>query len=245
MKLTKRIIFYIINFIVILMVTTNSVLPAKLYNYKKEKAEFVNDKLVDEKILSNTHSFIKGTTVHLLDDEGEIYNVPAKNAHEAIQAGYRFIGEKIVQEYRKAEDKELFMKKFRKKYRKKGIAGTGWFYHAVDQDMLSLEDRSYMTLKAEKVEFNLDEEGVLPTLKNLKVLGGVRIENGNNLSVTGKNAYYSVLEQTVVIEGEVKIDNGFSIIKGDKLILDLVTGKAEIVDDRNTDSRIKGIFKEE
>ncbi len=46
-----------------------------------------------------------------------------------------------------------------------------------------------MSLKAEKVEFNLNEEGVLPALKNLKVLGGVRIENGNNLSVTGKNAY--------------------------------------------------------
>ncbi|MEE2668154.1 MAG: LptA/OstA family protein [Pseudomonadota bacterium] len=102
-----------------------------------------------------------------------------------------------------------------------------------------------MSLKAEKVEFNLNEEGVLPALKNLKVLGGVRIENGNNLSATGKNAYYSVLEQTVVIEGDVNIDNGFSIIKGDKLIIDLVTGKAEIMDDRNTETRIKGIFKEE
>ena len=156
MKLTKRIIFYIINFIVILMVTTNSALPAKLYNYKKEKAEIVNDKLVDEKILSKTYSFIKGTTVHLLDDEGELYNVPAKNAHEAIRDGYRFAGKKIMKEFRKAEGKELFLKKFRKKYRKKGIAGTGWFYHAVDQDMLSLEDRSYMTLKAEKVEHKID-----------------------------------------------------------------------------------------
>ena len=102
-----------------------------------------------------------------------------------------------------------------------------------------------MSLKAEKVEFNLNEKGVLPVLKDLKVLGGVRIENGNNISATGNNAYYSVLQQTVVIEGNVSIDNGFSIIKGDKLILDLVTGKAEIVDDRNVDSRIKGIFKEE
>ncbi|MEE3294946.1 MAG: LptA/OstA family protein [Pseudomonadota bacterium] len=102
-----------------------------------------------------------------------------------------------------------------------------------------------MSLKAQKVEFNLNEKGVLPVLKDLKVLGGVRIENGNNISATGNNAYYSVLQQTVVIEGDVNIDNGFSIIKGDKLILDLVTGKAEIVDDRNVDSRIKGIFKEE
>ena len=102
-----------------------------------------------------------------------------------------------------------------------------------------------MSLKAQKVEFNLNEKGVLPVLKDLKVLGGVRIENGNNISATGNNAYYSVLQQTVVIEGDVSIDNGFSIIKGDKLILDLVTGKAEIVDDRNVDSRIKGIFKEE
>ena len=102
-----------------------------------------------------------------------------------------------------------------------------------------------MSLKAEKVEFNLNEKGVLPVLKDLKVLGGVRIENGNNISATGNNAYYSVLQQIVVIEGDVSIDNGFSIIKGDKLILDLVTGKAEIVDDRNVDSRIKGIFKEE
>ena len=60
MKLTKRIIFYIINFIVILMVTTNSVIPAKLYNHNKGKAE-----IVDEKILSSTHSFIKGPRVHL------------------------------------------------------------------------------------------------------------------------------------------------------------------------------------
>ena len=73
---------------------------ARLYSYDHKDAFFVPDEEVEDKIASGRYAFLKGDTVHILDEENQIYNLPAKDAREALDAGFRFAPEPIVEEKR-------------------------------------------------------------------------------------------------------------------------------------------------
>ena len=51
---------------------------AKLYDYRLNAGVLVADERVNELIGSGNYSFIKGETIHVTDETGQIYNVPAE-----------------------------------------------------------------------------------------------------------------------------------------------------------------------
>lgn len=76
---------------------------ARLYSYDHKDALIVPDEEVEEKISSGKFSFLKGERVHVLDKENQIYNLPAKDARRALESGYKFATEPIVEERRLRE----------------------------------------------------------------------------------------------------------------------------------------------
>jgi len=76
---------------------------ARLYSYEHQDALIVADEEVEEKIASGRWSFLKGERVHVLDEENQIYNLPAKDARRALESGYRFATGPIVEERRLRE----------------------------------------------------------------------------------------------------------------------------------------------
>jgi len=73
---------------------------ARLYSYDHEDALFVPDEEVEEKISSGRYSFLKGDRVHILDENKQIYNIAAEDARQALDDGFRFATEPIVEERR-------------------------------------------------------------------------------------------------------------------------------------------------
>ena len=71
---------------------------AKLYDHRLGAGVLVADERVDELIQTGNYSFLKGPRVHLVDEYGELYNVPPENAKAAIEAGYFYAPANVVQE---------------------------------------------------------------------------------------------------------------------------------------------------
>ena len=79
---------------------------AKLYDYRLGAGVLVADERVDELISSGNYSFIKGDTIHVTDESGQIYNVPAENAQESLNLGYTFAPKEVVDKARMRQEIE-------------------------------------------------------------------------------------------------------------------------------------------
>ena len=71
---------------------------AKLYDNRLGAGVLVADERVDELIASGDYSFLKGPEVHILDEAGDLYSVDPEYAKSALEAGYTYAPENIVQE---------------------------------------------------------------------------------------------------------------------------------------------------
>ena len=145
---------------ILVFFTQEYVFSAKLYNYKKKDVEFVEDQFVNEKILTVTHSFLKGDLVTLLDDNGDILEITPENAGKAIRVGFRYVDNKILYKYNEMKDPEkrkLFILKNKYKYN----STPKWIYTKLEPDLLTLIDRSYISLLASKVIVNHQHENDL------------------------------------------------------------------------------------
>jgi len=69
---------------------------AKLYDYRLNAGVLVADERVDELVSSGNYSFIKGDTIHVTDESGEIWTVPAESAQESLNLGYTYAPEDVV-----------------------------------------------------------------------------------------------------------------------------------------------------
>ena len=69
---------------------------AKLYDYRLGAGVLVADERVSELVSSGNYSFIKGDTIHVTDESGEIWTVPAENAQESLNLGYTYAPEDVV-----------------------------------------------------------------------------------------------------------------------------------------------------
>jgi hypothetical protein len=79
---------------------------AKLYDYRLKAGVLVADERVNELVSSGNYSFIKGDTIHVTDEAGQIYNVPAENAQESLDLGYTFAPKEVVDDARMRQEIE-------------------------------------------------------------------------------------------------------------------------------------------
>ena len=71
---------------------------ARLYNYRLKTGQNVADERVEALIASGDYSFIAGETIQVMDSEGSMFDVPAENAREAIEAGYTYAPFELVEQ---------------------------------------------------------------------------------------------------------------------------------------------------
>ena len=54
---------------------------ARLYDYETEEVRTVPDNEVAQLVLSGSHSFLQGDKVHIKDDTGDVFEIPATDGH--------------------------------------------------------------------------------------------------------------------------------------------------------------------
>ena len=87
---------------------------------------------------------------------------------------------------------------------------------------------------------NFDEENFY----KMSASGNIIIKNNDLTSIYGNFANYNVMEKKLIMTDGVTLKNQMSTIKGNKLILDLNSGKLEIFDDELDQERVKGVLVE-
>ena len=70
---------------------------AKLYSYETDEVLTLPDEEVNSLVLSGSHSFLKGDKVHIRDEKGAVYQIPAEDGFEALKGGYNYAGAKDVE----------------------------------------------------------------------------------------------------------------------------------------------------
>ena len=70
---------------------------ARLYDYETEEVRTVPDNEVAQLVLSGSHSFLQGDKVHIKDDTGDVFEIPATDGHLALRDGYQYAGAKDVE----------------------------------------------------------------------------------------------------------------------------------------------------
>ena len=70
---------------------------ARLFDYRLGAGVTVADERVEDLISSGDYSFIKGKEIVLVHPDGQLYNVPAEEAHLALQEGYRYAPTELVE----------------------------------------------------------------------------------------------------------------------------------------------------
>ena len=99
-------------------------------------------------------------------------------------------------------------------------------------------------MSADQIELFFVKKFNQKDFKELKATGHIVIENKGIISATGNFATYSVNDKKMILTGNVTLTNQLSMIKGNKLILDISTGKIEILNDESNQEKVKGILVE-
>lgn len=85
---------------------------------------------------------------------------------------------------------------------------------------------------------NFDQEGFY----KMEASGNILIRNNEATSITGNSATYNVDDNKLIMTENVVLKNQLSMINGNKLILDINSGKIEIFDDKLDQERVKGVL---
>jgi lipopolysaccharide export system protein LptA len=79
-------------------------------------------------------------------------------------------------------------------------------------------------------------------IRYLRARGHVRVTGKNNQTATGNEAFFDVKAQKVTLDGDVTLTQGGNVIKGDKLLIDLVTGRSTFLQEEGGKQRLRAVF---
>lgn len=108
-----------------------------------------------------------------------------------------------------------------------------------------------MTLRSRALHVSYDgDQGVQGSggteITEIRADGPVIITTANNQTATSEWALFDVKSQTVTIGGNVVLTQGENVIKGDRLVIDLTTGRSRFENTGQTPEgqrpRVKGLF---
>ncbi len=97
-------------------------------------------------------------------------------------------------------------------------------------------------LNADQIELFFDNSFSQEGFYKMLASGNILIKNNDSTSITGNLATYDVSDQKIIMTENVVLKNQMSMINGNKLILDINSGKIEIFDDKLDQERVKGVL---
>ena len=96
-----------------------------------------------------------------------------------------------------------------------------------------------LNLQSDQMSFVFTNNKKMPLITHLFASEGVIIAS-EDMTASGNNASYSVKKNEILIEGNVIVNNNFTSIRGEKLFIDLETGKINFFSDGIEDNKIRG-----
>ena len=111
------------------------------------------------------------------------------------------------------------------------------------QDQVKLRSKTLLVLfesKSKKKSFGSDS-----SVKRMEAKGAVSITTGPKQTTTSDWAIFDMAGQTITVGGNVVLSQGENVIKGDKLVIDLETGRSRFITagSTTTSGRVRGLFK--
>ena len=97
-------------------------------------------------------------------------------------------------------------------------------------------------LNADQIELFFDNSFSQEGFYKMLASGNILIKNNDSTSITGNLATYNVSDEKIIMTENVVLKNQMSMINGNKLILDINSGKIEIFDDKLDRERVKGVL---
>ena len=97
-------------------------------------------------------------------------------------------------------------------------------------------------LTADQIELFFDNSFSQEGFYKMLASGNILIQNNDATSITGNLATYNVRNEKIIMTENVVLKNQMSMINGNKLILDINSGKIEIFDDKLDQDRVKGVL---
>ena len=97
-------------------------------------------------------------------------------------------------------------------------------------------------LKADQILLFFNENIDQEDFYKMEASGNILIRNNEATSITGNSATYNVDDNKLIMTENVVLKNQLSMINGNKLILDINSGKIEIFDDKLDQERVKGVL---
>ena len=101
-----------------------------------------------------------------------------------------------------------------------------------------------LDFKSDQMSFTFTDDEEMPIITNLFASQNVVISN-EDMTASGNNASYSVKKNEILLEGNVIVKNNFTTMKGEKLFIDLETGKINFLSDGKQNNRIRGQLLED
>jgi lipopolysaccharide export system protein LptA len=89
--------------------------------------------------------------------------------------------------------------------------------------------RGNTTMKASQIKIFSDKKGGRANTFNLMEASGTVYVHSVDQTVTGKRAVVDNKSQTITLTGDVVLSQGENVIVGEKLVVDMQTGKARLV----------------
>ena len=96
-----------------------------------------------------------------------------------------------------------------------------------------------LNLRSDQMSFTFSNEKDAPLITELFASQGVVLGN-EDMTASGDNASYSVINNEILLEGNVIVNNSLTIMKGEKLHIDLKSGKINFLSNEKQNNRIKG-----
>tara|TARA_B100000768_G_scaffold123286_1_gene114078 strand:+ start:10 stop:516 length:507 start_codon:yes stop_codon:yes gene_type:complete len=96
-----------------------------------------------------------------------------------------------------------------------------------------------LNLKSDQMKFVFTNNKKMPIITYLFASEGVIIAN-EDMTASGNNASYSVKKNEILLEGNVIVNNNFTSMRGEKLFIDLETGKINFLSEENENNKIRG-----
>ena len=98
-----------------------------------------------------------------------------------------------------------------------------------------------LDFKADQMKFIFTNDTSMPLITSLYASNGVVISN-QDMTATGNNASYSVSNNEIILLGNVTLENNLTILKGNKLLIDLESGAIDFMADDNQNNRVIGVL---
>ena len=97
-------------------------------------------------------------------------------------------------------------------------------------------------LTADQIDLFFDNNFSQKGFYKMSASGSILIKNNDSTSITSNLATYNVSDEKIIMTENVVLKNQMSMINGNKLILDINSGKIEIFDDKLDQERVKGVL---